>query len=149
MSDMSADNFINAQTPIYPLVLQELAQGKKRTHWMWFIFPQIQGLGRSAMAQRFALANLAHAQAYLQHPVLGTRLRECAELLLAHPDTSALEIFGTPDDLKLHSSLTLFALAAEPDSVFAQLLQQFYAGHYDDKTLQILAQLNQSVPAKP
>ena len=149
MSDMSADNFINAQTPIYPLVLQELAQGKKRTHWMWFIFPRSQGLGRSAMAQHFGLANLAHAQAYLQHPVLGTRLRECTELLLAHPDTSALEIFGTPDNLKLHSSMTLFALAAEPGSVFEQLLQQFFAGQHDEKTLQILAQLNQSVPAKP
>lgn len=148
MSNMSADDFINAQNPIYPLVLQELAQGKKRTHWMWFIFPQIQGLGRSAMAQRFALANLAQAQNYLQHPVLGTRLRECAELLLAHPDKSAFDIFGKPDYIKLHSSLTLFALVAEQGSVFEQLLQQFYVGQYDKKTLEILAQLHEALPTK-
>lgn len=148
MSNAYPDDFINAQNPIYPLVVQELAQGKKRTHWMWFIFPQIQGLGHSDMAQRFALDNLAQAQDYLQHPVLGMRLQECARLLLAHPDTSALEIFGKPDYRKLHSSLTLFALVAEADSVFEQLLQQFYAGQHDKKTLDILAQLNQPLPAK-
>lgn len=133
--------FTQAQNPIYPLVLQELSQGKKRTHWMWFIFPQIQGLGHSEMAQRFALENLMQAQDYLQHEVLGTRLRECAALLLNHPDKTALEIFGTPDNLKLHSCLTLFALAAGQESVFSQLLAQFFAGQQDAKTLHIVSRL--------
>lgn len=148
MNNTVLNDFINAQNPIYPMVLQELAQGKKRTHWMWFIFPQIQGLGRSEMAQRFAIDNLAQAQTYLQHPVLGARLRECAELLLAHPDKSALEIFGKPDNRKLHSSLTLFALVAEQGSVFERLLQQFFAGEQDEKTLQVLAQLGGAENAK-
>lgn len=148
MNNTVLNDFINAQNPIYPMVLQELAQGKKRTHWMWFIFPQIQGLGRSTMAQRFAIDNLAQAQAYLQHPVLGARLRECAELLLAHPDKSAFEIFGKPDNRKLHSSLTLFALVAEQGSVFERLLQQFFAGEQDERTLQVLAQLEGAETAK-
>ena len=142
MNSTVLNDFIQAQNPIYPMVLQELAQGKKRTHWMWFIFPQIQGLGSSAMAQRFAIDNLAQAQAYIQHPVLGARLRECAELLLAHPNKSAFEIFGKPDNRKLHSSLTLFALVTEEGSVFERLLQQFFAGEQDEKTLQVLAQLS-------
>lgn len=100
---------------------------------MWFVFPEIKGLERSAMAQRFAIDNLDQAQAYIQNPVLGVRLRECAELLLMHPDQSAFEIFGKADDRKLHSSLTLFALVAEAGSVFAQLLQQFYDSQYDDR----------------
>lgn len=136
------DEFIQAQSPIYPLVLQELTQGKKRTHWMWFIFPQIQGLGHSEIAQRYALENLMQAQDYLQHEVLGTRLHECATLLLKHPDKTALEIFGKPDNLKLHSSLTLFALAAEKGSVFQRLLQQFFAVQQDEKTLQIISMQN-------
>lgn len=135
------EQFTQAQNPIYPLVLQELSQGKKRTHWMWFIFPQIQGLGHSEMAQRFALENLTQAQDYLQHEVLGTRLHECAALLLNHPDKTALEIFGTPDNLKLHSCLTLFALAAGQESVFSQLLAQFFAGQQDAKTLHIVSRL--------
>ena len=134
----SFQHFTQAQNSIYPLVLRELTQGKKRTHWMWFIFPQIKGLGRSEMAQRFALDSLTQAQDYLQDEILGARLRECSELLLAHPDKSALEIFGQPDHMKLHSSLTLFALAAEQGSVFEQLLQQFFAGQQDEKTLQLL-----------
>lgn len=148
MSNAYPDDFINAQNPIYPLVVQELAQGKKRTHWMWFIFPQIQGLGHSAMAQRFALDSLAQAQSYLQHEVLGARLLECAELLLAHPDKSALEIFGKPDNRKLHSSLTLFALVAEQGSVFERLLQQFFAGEQDEKTLQVLVQMDEAGSVK-
>lgn len=139
MNSRVLNDFINAQNPIYPMVLQELTQGKKRTHWMWFIFPQIQGLVRSEMAQRFALDNLAQAQSYLQHEVLGARLCECAELLLVHPDKSAFEIFGKPDNVKLHSSLTLFALVSDEDSVFEQLLQQFFAGEQDEKTLHLLS----------
>lgn len=96
MNSAVLNDFIQAQNPIYPMVLQELAQGKKRTHWMWFNFPQFQGVERSGMAQRFAIDSLAQAQAYIQHPVLGIGLRECAELLLAHPDKNALEVFGKP-----------------------------------------------------
>ena len=137
------NDFIHAQNTVYPSVLAELTQGRKRTHWMWFIFPQITGLGHSMMAQRFALASVAQAAAYLQHKVLGARLIECAELLQLHPNKSALDIFGTPDNLKLHSSLTLFALAAGKDSIFAALLQQFFAGDYDANTLRIIQQSQQ------
>lgn len=136
------NQFELAQDVIYPMVIKELTQGKKRTHWMWFIFPQIAGLGHSEMAQRYALENLTQAQDYLQHEVLGTRLRECAALLLNHPDKTALEIFGTPDNLKLHSSLTLFTLAAGQESVFSELLVQFFAGQQDEKTLQIISMQN-------
>lgn len=140
MSEAFFDDFIQAQSSIYSLVIKELTQGKKRTHWMWFIFPQIKGLGHSDTARRFALENLTQAQAYLQHDVLGARLLECAELLLQHSDKSALEIFGTPDNLKLHSSLTLFSLAANKGSVFEQLLHQFFLGKRDTKTMSILGQ---------
>lgn len=136
------DDFVQAQDTIYPLVLKELTAGKKRTHWMWFIFPQITGLGHSEMAQRFAIESLSQAREYLQHKILGARLIECAELLLAHPDKSALEVFGKPDNLKLHSSLTLFAIASEQNSVFTQLLQQFFFGESDQATLDILAEQN-------
>lgn len=136
------DDFTQAQDVIYPLVIKELTAGKKRTHWMWFIFPQIAGLGHSDMAQRFAIESLSQAREYLQHKILGARLIECAELLLLHPDKSALEIFGQPDNLKLHSSLTLFALAAEQNSVFTQLLQQFFSGETDRATLDILTKQN-------
>ena len=134
------DDFIHAQNTIYPSVINELSQGKKRTHWMWFIFPQLHGLGYSSMAQRFAIQDLTQAQEYLQHEVLGRRLLECAELLFMHSDKSALQIFGSPDHLKLHSSLTLFALAAGKDSVFEQLLQQFFLGKYDSNTMVLLEQ---------
>lgn len=134
------DDFIQAQNAVYSSVVKELSQGKKRTHWMWFIFPQIRGLGYSSMAQRFALDSKAQAQQYLQHKVLGKRLLECAELLLQHPHKSALEIFGMPDNLKLHSSLTLFAVAAGSDSIFEQLLNQFFSGRYDSNTMTILEQ---------
>ena len=136
------DDFIQAQNAIYSSVIKELSQGKKRTHWMWFIFPQIRGLGYSTMAQRFALDNKAQAQQYLQHKILGKRLLECAELLLQQPDKSALEIFGTPDNLKLHSSLTLFALATDKGSIFNQLLNHFFSGKYDSNTVTILEQQN-------
>lgn len=138
MNEALFNDFIQAQDTVYPQVVTELTQGRKRSHWMWFIFPQIAGLGHSAMAQRFALQNLEQAQEYLQHEVLGARLLECAELLLPHSDKSALDIFGSPDNLKLHSSLTLFALASEDGSVFEKLLQQFYSGKYDQKTIDIL-----------
>lgn len=142
MPNLLFDDFIQAQDAIYPLAIKELTAGKKRTHWMWFIFPQIAGLGHSEMAQRFAIDSLRQAREYLQDEILGARLIECAEHLLAHADKSALEIFGKPDNLKLHSSLTLFALAAEQNSVFTQLLQQFFFGESDQATLDILAEQN-------
>ena len=136
------DDFIQAQNTIYPSVIKELTEGQKRTHWMWFIFPQVKGLGQSAMSRRFAIGSLEQARVYLQHDVLGARLIECAELLLLHPEKSALDIFGSPDNLKLQSSLTLFAFAAGNKCVFEQLLYQFYAGSYDINTIKILKQLS-------
>ena len=137
------DEFIQAQNTIYPSVIKELTEGKKRTHWMWFIFPQIKGLGHSKMSRHFAIESLEQARAYLQHDVLGVRLIECAELLLLHPEKSALDIFGSPDNLKLQSSLTLFAFAAGNDCIFEQLLYQFFEGSYDISTIKILKQINE------
>ena len=136
------DDFIQAQNTVYPQVIEELTQGRKRTHWMWFIFPQVKGLGHSKMSRRFAIESLEQAKAYLQHDVLGARLIECAELLLLHPDKSALNIFGSPDNLKLQSSLTLFAFAAGNKCVFEQVLYQFFADSYDINTIKMLKQIN-------
>lgn len=136
------DDFIQAQNTIYSQVIEELTQGHKRTHWMWFIFPQVKGLGHSKMSRRFAIGSLEQAKTYLQHEVLGARLRECVELLLLHSDKSALDIFGSPDNLKLQSSLTLFAFAAGKKCVFEELLHQFYQGDYDMNTIEMLKQLS-------
>ena len=143
MSKALFNDFIQAQNTVYPSVIKELTEGQKRTHWMWFIFPQVKGLGRSTMARRFAIQSLEEAQAYLQHDVLGERLRECAELLLLHPNKSALEIFGSIDTLKLHSSLTLFTLASSNKKcVFNELLDQYFEGSYDINSIRILKQIN-------
>ncbi len=137
------DDFIQAQDAIYSQVIEELTQGRKRTHWMWFVFPQVKGLGHSKMSRRFAIDSLEQAQAYLQHEVLGARLIECTELLLLHPDKSALNIFGSPDNLKLHSSLTLFTLASpNKKCVFNELLDQYFEGSYDINTIKMLKQIN-------
>jgi uncharacterized protein (DUF1810 family) len=132
--------FIDAQATCYPQVLAELTAGRKRTHWMWFVFPQLAGLGSSPTARRFAIASLAEAGAYLAHPLLGTRLRECARAILRHRGRSAHEILGSPDDLKLKSCATLFARVAPADAapVFEQLLTAFYDGERDARTLQLL-----------
>lgn len=137
---MSIDlsHFIQAQNPVYADVLDELAKGKKTSHWMWFIFPQLKGLGHSSMAEHYALENIEQAKSYLTHPILGKRIIECAQLLVQHPNKTALEIFGSPDHLKLHSSLTLFAVAAVGNSIFEVLLQQFFNSSFDHKTMQIL-----------
>ena len=143
MNDALFDDFIQAQNAIYPQVIEELTEGQKRTHWMWFIFPQVKGLGCSTMAQRYAIASLEQAKQYLQHDILSARLVQCAELLLLHPDKSALEIFGSTDTLKLHSSLTLFTLAStNKKCVFDQLLDQFFGGNYDINTIKMLMQLS-------
>nr|WP_284739569.1 DUF1810 domain-containing protein [Rhizobium sp. CG5] len=127
--------FVDAQRPVYAAVLAELRRGKKASHWMWFIFPQIQGLGGSPTARTYAIASLAEARAYLAHPVLGGRLRDCCEILLSLDGQSAEEIFGSPDVLKLRSSMTLFSKAGDGDSVFDQVLTRFYNGEADPATL--------------
>ena len=131
------DRFVQAQTGVHAEALAELRAGRKRTHWMWFVFPQIAGLGHSAMAQHYAIRSADEARAYLAHPVLGPRLIECAEALLAHEGRSARDILGTPDDLKLRSSATLFAQIAAPDSPFHRMLLAFFDGRPDDRTVEL------------
>jgi uncharacterized protein (DUF1810 family) len=126
--------FVEAQVGSYPDALAELQAGRKRTHWMWFIFPQIAGLGHSMMAQRYAIVSRAEAQAYLAHDLLGPRLRACTQAVLAVPDKSANAIFGSPDDIKFRSSMTLFDAIA-PHDIFDQALARFYGGQRDTATL--------------
>jgi len=130
--------FTRAQEDSYAQAVSEIRSGRKRTHWMWYIFPQLAGLGVSQTAQRYAIKSVEEAQAYLRHPVLGVRLLECAESALRVEDRTAIAIFGEPDDLKLRSCATLFASVSDPDSVFDRLLQKFYGGVRDPKTLQLL-----------
>ena len=140
MSETDAFNlqrFLIAQAESYDIALQELRQGRKRSHWMWFIFPQVAGLGRSAMAEAYAIRSRAEAIAYLHHPVLGMRLQQCCTVLLQHGQ-AIQEILGTPDDLKLRSSMTLFALVAPPNSIFQRVLNVFYSGQQDDRTAALL-----------
>lgn len=127
--------FLDAQESVYDAVCAELSAGHKRSHWMWFIFPQIHGLGHSDMARRYALASPAEAKAYADHPVLGARLRECSDLVLKVQDRSIDAIFGYPDNLKFHSSMTLFAQAASDNQVFTQCLQKYFGGTLDAATL--------------
>ena len=134
------DRFVDAQAPVYGQALAELASGRKRSHWMWFVFPQLRGLGRSETARRFGIASQAEASAYLRHPVLGPRLRACVAQLLALPPRTANEIFDSPDDLKLRSCLTLFDAAAHPDPLFRQGLDRYFGGEPDPATLALLAQ---------
>ncbi|KRE33203.1 calpastatin [Mycobacterium sp. Soil538] len=129
--------FVDAQAGVYPTVLAELRAGAKRSHWIWFVFPQLRGLGHSATAQRFGLGSLAEAQAYLAHPVLGPRLQECARLLVAHRGRTARQILGYPDDLKVRSSMTLFARAGGAPFL-AEVLDAFYDGEPDPATLRLL-----------
>jgi uncharacterized protein (DUF1810 family) len=130
--------FISAQEPIYATVLAELTAGCKQTHWMWFIFPQIAGLGFSSMAQRYAIASLDEARAYLAHPVLGKRLEDCTRAVLRHGGRTAYEIFDSPDDMKFRSSMTLFHRAAPDNPLFAQALATFYGGVEDPNTIERL-----------
>jgi uncharacterized protein (DUF1810 family) len=133
--------FVRAQEGVYETALVELQHGQKRSHWMWFVFPQIEGLGHSETARYFAVTSLEEARQYLRHPVLGRRLAECAQTLLAVSGRSASQIFGYPDDLKLKSSMTLFAQAAGPGSVYEQVLDRYFGSEADDRTLQILEQM--------
>jgi uncharacterized protein (DUF1810 family) len=131
------DHFLTAQAPVYDQVLTELKGGRKRTHWMWFIFPQIAGLGFSETSRYYAIRDLDEARAYLAHPILGARLGECANLVLKVPYRTAHEIFGSPDDLKLRSCATLFALVSPAGSVFHQLLERFFGGAEDTRTMEL------------
>jgi len=133
--------FLSAQDQVYEDVLAELKSGQKRTHWMWFVFPQIDGLGFSATTQYYAIKSLEEARQYLAHPVLGKRLRECAEAVLAVQGRNISEIFGYPDDLKLKSCLTLFAAITDQQDVFVKVLDQYYRGERDARTVQILVSL--------
>ena len=127
--------FVAAQAPVYDRVRTELKNGRKQSHWMWFIFPQIAGLGHSAMAQRYAISSLHEAEAYLQHPVLGSRLRECVRLVLQVDGKSAYEILGSPDDMKFHSCVTLFGRAVPHEAVFLDALDKYFGGTEDQATV--------------
>ena len=130
--------FVAAQEPDYERALAELRRGRKESHWMWYVFPQFRGLGSSAISQRYAIGSLAEARAYLAHPVLGPRLLESAQAVLAIRDRSATDIFGWPDDLKLRSSATLFAEVSPPDSPFHRILARYFDGQADERTLRLL-----------
>jgi uncharacterized protein (DUF1810 family) len=134
------DRFVSAQEDVYDSALAEIRAGRKRTHWMWFVFPQLRGLGSSPISRQFAIRSAAEARAYLAHPILGPRLLECCHALLELKSTSATEIFGSPDDLKLRSCATLFAYVSEPGSVFERVLERFYGGVPDEKTVTLFRQ---------
>ncbi|WP_292932821.1 DUF1810 domain-containing protein [Noviherbaspirillum sp.] len=127
--------FVDAQRSTYETACAELRAGRKRSHWMWFIFPQIQGLGQSEMAHRYAISSIEEARAYLAHPVLGARLRECARIVAAIEGRTVEEIFGYPDDMKFRSSMTLFARAGEDNAVFEACLRKYFGGEPDSVTL--------------
>jgi uncharacterized protein (DUF1810 family) len=137
---MNLDRFITAQKDTYAAALSELRAGWKQGHWMWFIFPQVAGLGFSSTAQFYAIQSIDEAAAYLAHPVLGPRLIECCEALQLHPGRSARDILGSPDDLKLRSCATLFAQVCPAHPVFEQILATFYSGGSDLTTLKLLAE---------
>lgn len=134
--------FISAQSGVYERVLLELRAGQKRTHWMWYIFPQIEGLGQSTTTKYYAIKSLEEARAYVNHPVLGPRLLQCAEAVLAIEGRKVSDIFGYPDDMKLKSSMTLFSYVADPDSVFVSVLDKYFKGERDVRTLQLLESSN-------
>jgi uncharacterized protein (DUF1810 family) len=144
MADVQHDDpfnlrrFIEAQEPLYDQILAEIRRGRKRTHWMWFIFPQLDGLGSSPTAKFYAIKSIAEAQAYAGHPILGARLRECVDALLTIDGRSASDIFGYPDDLKLRSCATLFAALPNAEPVFEMLLAKYFHSEPDERTLEIL-----------
>ncbi|MBQ6295920.1 MAG: DUF1810 domain-containing protein [Firmicutes bacterium] len=136
MYDLS--RFLEAQKNSYDTALREIRAGRKRSHWMWYIFPQIRGLGYSAMAQHYAIRDLGEAREYLRHPLLGPRLIEISEALLALDQSDPRRVMGSPDDLKLRSCMTLFQCAAPDQPVFGKVLDKFYGGRPDERTLEIL-----------
>lgn len=138
------DRFVQAQAHDFTVALAEIEGGRKRSHWMWYIFPQFAGLGCSAMSQRYAIGSAAQAQAYLHHPILGPRLIRCCEALLAIKGRSAREIFDSPDAMKLQSCATLFASVTPVDSVFERVLDRYFQGEWDLKTLNLMKVANNS-----
>ena len=132
------NRFVLAQNGVFEEALAEIEDGQKSSHWMWFIFPQIDGLGFSATSKRYAIKSVDEAKAYLRHPILGPRLLRCAEAAVRVEGLSAQEIFGSPDDIKLRSCATLFASMSPPNSIFHQLIAKYFAGHRDERTLRIL-----------
>jgi uncharacterized protein (DUF1810 family) len=132
------DRFVRAQDLVFATVLRELGLGLKQSHWMWFVFPQLRGLGRSNMARHYGIESLAEARAYLEHPLLGTRLRHCVNIVLGVSGRSLHEMLGSPDDIKFRSSMTLFAIASEGEALFQQALDRYCGGHMDPATLDLL-----------
>jgi uncharacterized protein (DUF1810 family) len=132
------ERFVRAQERTYPTALAEVRSGRKRSHWMWYVFPQIAGLGSSETSRRYAIRDTAEARAYLEHPLLGPRLIECFEAALSVDGRTAHEIFGSPDDLKFRSCATLFACVAPPGSVFQRALEKYFGGEGDPRTLELV-----------
>lgn len=138
MSGYDLNRFLQAQQADYERALSEIKSGRKRSHWMWYVFPQFDGLGSSPTSKRYSIKSVAEAKAYLSHPILGSRLIECAEAVLSVEGRTAYEIFSSPDDMKLKSCATLFAYVSPAKSVFDRLLDKFFQGERDDKTLRLL-----------
>ena len=134
----SLDRFIKAQELAYPIALREIKNGRKRSHWMWYMFPQLRGLGKSSMAHAYGIEGLDEAKAYLAHPVLSERLYKLCGELLKHKDKTALEIFGNIDEMKLKSSMTLFALTSEDYTIFDEVLESFFGGEMDEITVKLI-----------
>lgn len=147
LDSFNLDRFLQAQDPVFDYVLEELAAGCKRRHWMWFIFPQIAGLGGSEMSRRFAIQSAAEAMAYLDHAVLGARLRTCTQLVLNIKHRSIGDIFGHPDNLKFHSSMTLFTQFSPGDRLFHQAMDRYYHGIPDEWTLSLLDSKEPQLPS--
>jgi uncharacterized protein (DUF1810 family) len=136
MGDLyNLERFLEAQNPVFEQVCAELREGHKRTHWMWFIFPQIKGLGHSSMAVNFAIASRGEAEAYLAHKILGPRLRQCTRLVNDVADRSIGQIFGYPDELKFHSCVTLFAKVASENQIFMDVLQKYFSSEFEQQTI--------------
>jgi uncharacterized protein (DUF1810 family) len=142
------ERFVRAQDGDYQRALAEITSGRKRSHWMWYIFPQFAGLGQSPTSQRYAIGSLAEARAYLAHPILGSRLIACAEAALTVSDRSAHEIFGSPDDMKLKSSATLFTLVSADESVFHRILKKYFDDAPDKATLELVRGVRLSASAE-
>ncbi len=149
MDPYNLSRFVQAQERDYDQALSELTLGRKRTHWMWYVFPQLDGLGSSPITKLYSIKSEDEARAYLKHPTLGPRLLACAEAILSVDGKSAREILGSPDDLKLRSCATLFAHVSPPGSVFEHILEKFYAGERDAATLRLLASTSVNVPQPP
>ncbi len=130
--------FLDAQETTYEAALSEISSGEKRSHWMWYVFPQFEGLGSSGTSRRYAIGSVPEAEAYLAHPILGRRLVECVEAVLRIEGRSAYEIFGSPDDMKLRSSATLFASVSADGSVFHRIIDKYFLGRHDDRTLRLV-----------